>query len=342
MQVFELGERAIVERIRKLLGNPDIGDDCGFIRIGDEILVATSDMLHQKTDFPPQMSGYQIGWMSAAVSLSDLAAMGAKPTGMLFAIGLPGDTETGFLDEIIRGIKTCADHASTRVIGGDLDAHDELTIVGTAIGSVKRENIMYRSGARENDLVCVTGSLGGAGAALFALKQGIKCPADLLAKLFEPTPRIREGSTLAESKAVTSAMDISDGLAASLHELSRANENIGFKIYAEKIPTHPKISQILKPKEALKVALYEGGDFELLFTVPKEKIKILHEEIDLTIIGKVTKKNILIEETTIEGKTCVKPLNEKGYEHLRHRPQTRSRPQDPITDTNTKFDITKY
>jgi len=322
MQVFELGERAIVERITQLLGNPVIGDDCGLVRIGDEILVATSDMLHQKTDFPPQMSGYQIGWMSAAVNLSDLAAMGAKPVGMLFAIGLPRDIETRFLDEIIRGIKACTDQTSTMVIGGDVDAHDELTIVGTALGCVNRENIMYRSGAKQNDLVCVTGRLGGAGAALFAMKQGIKCPADLSRKLFEPTPRIREGNILAESKVVNSAMDISDGLSVSLYELSRANKNIGFKIYAEKIPTHPKINQILNPAEALKTALYEGGDFELLFTVPREKIKILHEQINLTIIGKVIKKNILIEETTIEGKNHVKPLNERGYEHLRHRPPT--------------------
>ena len=320
MRVFELGERAIVERIREILGNSEIGDDCGIIRIGNEILVVTSDMLHRKTDFPPQMSGYQIGWMSAAASLSDIAAMGATPVGILFAIGLPVETEVGFLDEMIRGISACADQASTTVIGGDVDSHDELTIVGTALGCVNQEKILYRKGARENDLLCVTGSLGSAGAALSLLKDGRRSPVEISRKLFEPVPRIREGRILAESRVVSSAMDISDGLAASLYELSRANEGIGFRIYAEKIPTDPELSQILNPEEILETSLYEGGDLELLFTVPREEIKTLHGEIEFTVIGEVTKRGIIIVKTTPDGRRYVEPLSERGYEHLKERP----------------------
>ena len=221
MKIRELNERVLIEHITGLLTKPGkntiVGagdDDCAVLDIGgDNYLLATTDMLHRKTDFPQQMSGWQIGWMSVAVNLSDLASKGAKPLGILMAIGVPPDTELGFFDDIIKGMDTCARSFRTQVIGGDMDSHEELTMTGTALGLVNKELLIIRSGANTGDIVCVTGNLGTAGAALVLLKKNINADQEILKALFEPIPRINEGMALAKTCAVTSMMDISDGLA---------------------------------------------------------------------------------------------------------------------------------
>jgi len=267
-------------------------------------------MLHRKTDFPVQMTCWQIGWMSVAVNLSDLASKGARPLGILMAMGIPQGEELGFVEEIVRGMDACASRYNTRIIGGDTDSHEELTMAGTALGLVKKELLIRRSGAGEGDLVCVTGNLGSAGAALFALNKKISMSEKILNALFEPVPRVNEGIALAESRSVTSMMDISDGLALSLHDLSRAS-NVGFKIYESKLPVLPEVKGLLKGEELLEAVVYTGGDFELLFTVAKERLKDARKACPLTVIGEVTGSGVFIErEGRLEG------LRARGYEHF--------------------------
>lgn len=93
MKANEIGEIGIIKRIAKILGSKYVGDDCAVLDNGADYLVITTDMLHRTTDFPGEMSGEDIGWMSVAVSLSDVAAMGARPTGVVVAAGIPGDTD---------------------------------------------------------------------------------------------------------------------------------------------------------------------------------------------------------------------------------------------------------
>src|SRR3972149_8425169 len=117
------------------------------------------------------MTARQIGWMSVAVNLSDLASKGAQPIGVVMAMGIPPDTELGFIEDMVRGMDDCASRYGMQIIGGDTDSHDELTMTGTALGLLKKELLIRRSGARVGDLVCVTGTLGRAGAALLALDK---------------------------------------------------------------------------------------------------------------------------------------------------------------------------
>ena len=181
MKASELTERELIARIAKLLArqgeNTILGageDDCAVLEIeGDDYLLITTDMLHRKTDFPIRMTGWQIGWMSVAVNLSDLASKGARPLGVVMAMGIPPDTEVGFIEEIVRGMDECAGKFGTQIIGGDTDSHDELTMVGTAFGLVRKELLIRRSGAKAGDIVCVTGNIGTAGAALIALDKEI-------------------------------------------------------------------------------------------------------------------------------------------------------------------------
>ena len=318
MKIREIKERALIEHIAGLLAKPGkntvVGageDDCAVLDLGgDDYLLATTDMLHRKTDFPLQMSGWQIGWMSVAVNLSDLASKGAKPLGVLMAIGIPPDMELGFLDEIIKGMDDCARIYGTQVIGGDMDSHDELTITGTALGLVKKDLLIRRSGAHIGDLVCVTGTLGTAGAALISLQKNITIDQQILKALFEPTPRINEGMALAKTRAVTSMMDISDGLALSLHDIAKAS-CVGFKIYEDRLPVLPEVRNLLKSDELLEVSVFTGGDFELLFTVCPDKINETKNACPFTVIGEAVKEGIFIERSN-----GIEELKGRGYEHF--------------------------
>ncbi|VVB92070.1 Thiamine-monophosphate kinase [uncultured archaeon] len=319
MKASELTERELIARIAKLLArqgeNTILGageDDCAVLEIeGDDYLLITTDMLHRKTDFPIRMTGWQIGWMSVAVNLSDLASKGARPLGVVMAMGIPPDTEVGFIEEIVRGMDECAGKFGTQIIGGDTDSHDELTMVGTAFGLVRKELLIRRSGAKAGDIVCVTGNIGTAGAALIALDKEIPVSLEVLKALFEPFPRINEGMALAESRAVTSMMDISDGLALSLHDIGKAS-GTGFKIYESRLPVLPAVKKLLKGGELLKAVVYTGGDFELLVTVAPDKIEKARKTCPLTVIGEVVDEEFFIER----GDGRVEELKALGYEHF--------------------------
>jgi thiamine-monophosphate kinase len=318
MKISELNERTLIRHIAQLLPCQDkniiVGageDDCAVLDIcGDDFLLITTDMVHRKTDFPQQMSGWQIGWMSVAVNLSDIASKGARPLGILIAMGLPPDTELDFLEDIIKGMADCARKFNTHILGGDTDSHDELTITGTALGSIKKKLLVRRNGAKPGDIVCVTGHLGTAGAAIMYLDNGISIESKILKALLEPSPRIDEGMSLSQTCAVSSMMDISDGLAISLHDIGKAS-SVGFKIYEDRLPVIPEVTDLLEGDELLQAVVYTGGDFELLFTVPPDKLGIVRSACPLTVIGEVINKGVFIQRAG-----GIEELKSKGYEHF--------------------------
>ena len=322
MKINQLGERALIQRISKLLsggGNIVVGageDDCAVLDTGSEdYLLVTTDMLHRKTDFPQEMTARQIGWMSVAVNLSDLASKGARPIGVVMAMGIPPDTEVEFIEDVVKGMDECASKYGTQIIGGDTDSHDELTMTGTALGMVKKELLIRRSGAKTGDLVCVTGHLGTAGAALMALEKKKQVSNIIMNALFEPIPRIIEGLALVKSRCVTSMMDISDGLALSLHDMSHAGA-AGFRIYEDRLPILPEVKVFLKGEELLEAALFVGGDFELLFTLAPDQLEKAREACTLTVIGEVIEKGVFIDR---HGR--VEKLGARGYEHFKSKSQ---------------------
>ncbi len=317
----DLGEREVVRRITEILGIRE-KDDCAVAEDGERYLVWTTDMLHRRADFPGIATPWQIGWMTVAVNLSDVAAMGAVPLGLLVAAGIPPETEISFLEEIFRGMKDCASRYGTKVLGGDLDSHGELTLVGTALGEVEKDLTLRRRGARPGDLLCTMGVLGSAGAglrvALAAEEKGemeIEDP-DLRAltrRLLEPAPRMAEGRALALSRSVTSMMDNSDGLALSLFDLAEAS-TVGFSVQEEKIPIDPLVGMVAEDgDDAVDLALYAGGDFELVFTVKPDRIGDAARASDFTVIGKVLEER----EIWIESERGKKNLEPRGYEHMK-------------------------
>jgi len=313
-KIREINERELVSIITEIMESGLISnrssplvaagkDDCAVLELnGSELLVASTDMLHSSTDFPAGMTPWQMGWMSVAVNLSDIAAMGARPIGVMAALGLPPDLELDNVKELVKGMKACAGIYGTQIIGGDIDRHDELTVVGSVLGSTDKAHLILRKGARIDDLVCVTGELGTAGAVLDALENDTNVDPGLIEKFYQPTPRIFEGMALARTGCVTSMMDISDGLAMSLHDLAAAS-GVGFVIKSEDIAIHENVRDMARDDDQLvEWSVYTGGDFELLFTLRPECIEKIGEVAKFTIIGKVTSDSITMQRNgRIEG-----------------------------------------
>ncbi|HWQ44451.1 MAG TPA: thiamine-phosphate kinase [Methanosarcina barkeri] len=335
-KVSSVGERVLISRLSEIFKAPDgkekgqeevlVGagsDDCAVLDLkGEDCLVVTTDMLHRTTDFPEEMTPWQMGWMSAAVNLSDIAAMGAEPTGVVMAIGMPADTGVAFVEELAKGMQACAEFCGTAVIGGDLDTHVELTITGTALGRVKKSQILLRRGAKPGDLVCVTGHTGSAGAALEALQSKKPVSETILKTLFEPIPRTKEARKLAESGAATSMMDTSDGLAMSLYDLA-GQSHVGFRIRENTLPILREVREFVSSSEKLtELALYTGGDFELLITIDPQKLKKVQNICNLTVIGECTKyeTGIVLESPGYKLTT----IEQRGYQQLKAEPVDKS------------------
>ncbi len=319
----DLGERTVIRRIAEILtkgtNSMGIGDDCAAIDLGKEYLLVTTDMMYQRTHIPEQMSPYQMGWFLVAINLSDLAAKGGTPLGLVLSFGLPKKISEPFLKGLIKGADACAVAFGTTIVGGDTKETQKITLCGTAFGNVKKDEFMSRFGAHPGDVVAVTGTLGKAGAGYYALKRRTS-KKELFQAFLEPVPRLMEGQLLAKQHSVTSSMDISDGLSASLYQLQEIN-NVGFEIKKNALPLALELcSLIVKSHEVdpYSVPLHFGGDYELLVTMSVEAIKKAQKMLrkhgaDLTVIGTVTKKKNII---LLDGERK-RILENKGYEHFK-------------------------
>jgi thiamine-monophosphate kinase len=322
-KLSDLGERKTIQFISNILSKGNvvvgIGDDCAAIDFEDQYLLVSTDMISEETHIPKVMTPWQIGWFIVAINLSDIAAKGGKPLGMVLSLGMPKDTSDLFLEELIRGADKCATQYETSIIGGDTKENPNIMLCGTVFGTVKKEEFMSRKGAKVGDLVAVTGTLGKAGAGHYAIKNGIKKD-ELFKGLLEPIPRLKEGMALAREKIVTSCMDISDGLSSSLYQLMELNK-VGFEIQQDKIHLSPNLLNLSSKNPGLDVydyGLHFGGDYELLLTIPQEDFEKAQKSLEkigtqMTSIGTVTKE----DKIKIVKNGMKKTLENKGYEHFK-------------------------
>ncbi len=317
-----LGERETIGLIKRIIQSDATigpGDDCAAIDLGDKYLLMTTDMMATKSHVPKGMGPYDIGWSIIAVNLSDIAAMGGRPIGLVTAIGITRGHPIDFIEQMADGMNDCARRFGTSIVGGDTKEHDDLVLCGTAFGEVPKDGILLRKGAKAGDLIVVSGHLGRAGAGYHSLKRGLglKEAEDALKR---PWPRISEGIALSASGFVTSCMDISDGLSASIFEMSR-NSGLTYEVDYEKVPKAKEVDMAFHDLERQKdLVLNFGDDFELLFTIDRESEEALAKLAEecgcpFTVIGKVTsgEENILIDGGKREK------LENLGYEHFRTR-----------------------
>lgn len=277
MKAFEIGERKIIDIIWSILEKDNHlldqvlphPDDASAIKLNDYYILLKTDMLVRKTDIPKRMRMEKIGSKVIVMNTSDMISKGAKPLAFLYSLGIPRNFSIKKLKSIIIGMSKKAKDYGIKILGGDLGEADDLIISGFLIGISKR--IIKRSGANIGDIIATTGRFGNTSASYKILLEGFYAPRNLRRKIcksiYEPNAKI---NFLSICDYVTSSMDSSDGLAYTLNELSKSS-NLCFKIYnipiAKEAIEFAKLNS-LNPEE---LALYGGEEYEIVFTVKKDK-----------------------------------------------------------------------
>jgi|Deesub1362A_J573_1020465.scaffolds.fasta_scaffold00192_46 thiamine-monophosphate kinase len=303
-EIVEIFKNAPYEDERVVVGPGD--DDCAIVNIGGNYLAITTDMVHETTDFPTGMTPEEIGFMAIAVNLSDLASCGADPAFCLLSAGLPGELEKEILERIVDGVLECLQRYRVALIGGDVDYHEELTLSATGIGIFPEGRFLTRKGAEVGDYVYVTGPLGAAEYILERLRNNeTREEINNIELLFKPTPKIQEGRDILASGVGKCMTDISDSLAVSLYDLSRAS-NVGFEIYKDRLPIFEEAVSFYGKERAIELSLYGGGDFQLLFTSERRDLRY-------PCIGKVVAEGIYLVDECGGREQII----EKGYSHFR-------------------------
>src|SRR5437868_6994748 len=248
------------------------------------------------------LNHFEIGYRATAASLSDLAAMAARPIGVLIALTLP-EVDRAEARELATGIREGAAASMCPIIGGDLSAGKDLSLTITALGSVARP--IPRAGAKVGDRVYVTGILGGPAAAVRAWKAGIEPSERDRARFAHPIPRIEAAMGLA-ARGATSAIDLSDGLAADLAHVAAASK-VRIEVDADRIPRFDDISAI--------EAASAGEEYEIVVTAPGIDVRRFSEEfgLELTEIGRVVAGPPGVELRQ-GGERVTAPA---GYDHFR-------------------------
>ena len=253
--------RGILTQIEEIAGDTaDLGDDCALIPLGSTTLAISIDnsleSVHFRTDW---LDFKEIGFRAAGSALSDLAAEGATPLGVLVSLGVPATQGKSGHDpaaEIMAGVATMVNNLHAKVLGGDLTQSDKYIVDVCVIGTAERP--VRRSGAREGDALWVTGYLGGAALALQRFRDGKRMPDALRNRYACPEPRIAAGQWLA-SHGASAMIDISDGLGSDAQHLAAASE-VGIEINLEAIPCWEDVDAM--------AAVASGEEFELLCTMP--------------------------------------------------------------------------
>lgn len=316
-------EFRFLENLRQKYSLTKIGDDCAVLPKDSKTdLVITTDLLVEDIDFRLEWSKPEfIGHKALAVSLSDVAAMGAKPVWSMVSIGVPENIwKTDFVDKFYEGYIDLAEKHGIELVGGDVSkTPDKIVIDSIAAGEVTKGNSILRAGAKVGDLIFVTGKLGGAALALKLLEKGEDFEnskhKNLLLRQLAPNPQIEIGQILGGKNLATAMVDLSDGLSSDLTHICRSSK-VGAKIFAAEVPVESKISDFKFETNEISFALNSGEDFELLFTVQPENIFQLEKELknhQIFRIGQITAKEEIIE-VIVDGKSRI--LEPKGFRHF--------------------------
>lgn len=300
MKMQQLGEFGLIDRIRKMTSVPDpswvgIGDDCAVIPLSPETggapasdLLVSTDMLVEGTHFLMEdISPRQLGWKSAAVNISDIAAMGGKPIATFLSLALPKTLPEQWMQEFMEGYNEISEKYGAALLGGDTTCSPDRICINVAVlGTCPRGKARLRSAARPGDLVCVTGTLGDSAAGLRLILGGQKGAAPrLMDRHYTPTPRVEEGLALSCLPGVHAMMDISDGVGSDLRHILDES-GVGARIDTGKLPISKELQDLCIKKgwDPRELALCGGEDYELLFTMDPQETP----DIPYTVIGEIT------------------------------------------------------
>jgi len=327
------GEAAILERIEGTVAKTEIGQVRLHTGMGDDAAlwtprrgfetILTCDWFLEGTHFlrekhPPDA----VGWKCLARAVSDVAAMGGMPRCFLLSLALPS-THTGFwLDQFLRGLRRAAGRFQCALAGGDTTRRRDILINVMVLGEVQTGQALLRSQARPGDVLFVSGRLGEAELGLRLIRESnrrLDSRDPVLRKHLYPEPRLTLGRWLSEKRLASAMMDLSDGLSADLPRLCAASA-VGARVHAERIPAVRVPSRRRSGgANPLTLALHGGDDYELLFTVPRKKLKDVPDSfhgVPITAIGQITNERLLLFIDEVGHEV---PLSNRGWDSFRER-----------------------
>ena len=335
-KIKELGEFELIHRLSSRLkfraSNTvlGIGDDCAVypVKSGANEVIST-DALVEDIHFKLSTTTPEaLGRKALSVSLSDIAAMGGTPKRVLVTLGIPKKISVSFLDRLYTGFNSICNLFKVELVGGDTVSSPKCFFINVSIiGEVNPGRVFTRQGARQGDLIFVTGTLGDSSLGLELLskkKRGAssKDHKFLIGRHLDPTPRVREASILARSKInITSMIDISDGLVQDLYHICKAS-TVGARIQEDRLPQSPEFSRTCNRNQMdpFPFLLNGGEDYELLFTLPPDGVKNLKRQFLkakalVTQIGEIAlnPKKVLLEKS--DGRKIFLPESE-GFNHF--------------------------
>lgn len=331
----KIGEFGLIERLTQDIEiynestHFSIGDDAAVVNFGELDTVISTDMLVEGVHFNlTYVPLRHLGYKSVVVNLSDIFAMNAVPSQILVSVAVSNRFSLEALEELYEGIKIACKRYKVDWVGGDTTSSEKGLILNiTAIGSAKREELTYRNGCGENDLLVVSGDLGGAYLGLQVLerenevfKVNPEMQPDLtdyeylIGRQLKPEARQDIIQLLKDLEVKpTSMIDISDGLSSEILHLSKQS-GYGFKIYEEKIPLDPTT---IRTAEEFRInpvtcALNGGEDYELLFTIKQNDYDKIKGNPNLTVIGHTTEQNAE-NYLMLKGENSAMKLTAQGW-----------------------------
>lgn len=323
-EIATLGEFGLIDRLTSKLKRRNdstllaSGDDAAVIDLGDELLLLTTDMMTEGIDFDLSYFPLKhLGYKAIVRGVNDILAMNGRPEQVVVALGISAKISVEALDALYEGMEQACKELGVDIVGGDTTASmNGLVITISATGRVKREEIAYRSGAKEHDLICITSNLGGAYMGLHLLEREKRVLKDienpepkfqgyeyLLERYLKPRARTNVLEALREEGIKpTSMIDLSDGLASDLRQICRSSK-CGARIYLERIPIARQTSELAEEMhiDPVIAALNGGEDHELLFTVPLEMQERVMKLGLVDVIGHITRKESGVILVTPDG-----------------------------------------
>lgn len=336
-EISNLGEFGLIDRISRKFSLQNassvkgIGDDAAVIDAGDDYLLVSADMLAENIHFDLAYIPLQhLGYKAVSVNVSDIAAMNGKAEQIVVSLALSNRFSVEAVDALYDGIRSACEHYNIDLVGGDTtSSRSGLMISVTVLGRVRKDKVVYRNGAKPNDIICVTGDLGAAFMGLQILERE--------KEVFQADPNMqpsiqkyeylvgRQLKSIARTDIIfeleelgvkpTSMIDISDGLASELFHISK-NSGVGVRIYEDKIPIDEQTfnTAALEFKiDPITAALNGGEDYELLFTIGQADFEKVKNHADIHMIGYVHDKKDL---TMITKQGNVVPLQAQGWSHF--------------------------
>ena len=309
-----------------------IGDDAALIDPGKKKVVVSTDILTEGIHFDLSFTPLKhLGYKAVVVNLSDIAAMNAIPTQILVSIGISNRFSVEAVDEIYKGIKLACKNYKVDIVGGDTTSTAAGLVINiTAVGLADEEKVVYRSGAKENDLICVSGDLGAAYAGLMILereKAAFNANPDMQPKLsgndyilerhLKPEARLDIIKTLEDLDILpTSMIDISDGLASEIKHICKES-GMGATIYEEKIPIDQLTWDTARnfKMDPTTFTLNGGEDYELLFTIRQDDYEKIKDTPGITVIGHITAASAGINLITKNGVSV--PIKAQGWDGIK-------------------------